>query len=180
MPEKLEVCTRSVSQRPRYAAGQLLTAEDLQLAQDYHAAKLRQLTRVVLGVGVVEGLGISRAGSRVTVRPGVAVDGMGRLLELAEACQFAVPAGAAVWNVFIGMEEVAGDPQPNMVGGLETITGSSPHRIQEVIKLWIEAAAAKASAPATGAIWLGKIRAGSKRRGSMAGGHKKARRKRKR
>jgi hypothetical protein len=180
MPGKLEVCTRSVSQRPRYAPGQLLTAEDLQLAQDYHAGKVRQLTRVVFGVGVVEGLGISTSGSQVTVSSGVAVDGMGRLLELSEACQFASPAGGAAWNVFIGMEEVTGDPQPSMIGGLETVTGSSPRRIQEVIKLWIEAAAAKPGAPSTGAVWLGKIQAGRKRGRSVAGKRKQAARKRKR
>lgn len=159
MSGKQEVWSRSGPKRPNYFIGKLLTAEDLQREQEYHLDKLRQLTRVVLGVGVVDGLRLSSRGQQVTISAGVAVDGAGRVLELPESCRFQLPAGAAAWNVFIGLNEVPCDPQPVIPGNIETDTQAVFGKIQEITRVWIEEATAKPGETVTaGAVWLGMIR----------------------
>jgi hypothetical protein len=66
--------------RNRYYYGKLLDAYHLALEQRYGNDKRWLLNRLTLGTGVLCGLDVvaSADGSRVRVRPGVAVDGVGR------------------------------------------------------------------------------------------------------
>jgi hypothetical protein len=69
--------------RPRFSPGQLLTAKDLQLEQNYHREKLRRHNRALLGAGIVAGLEVSVGATadapdgRIHVAPGFAIDGCG-------------------------------------------------------------------------------------------------------
>jgi hypothetical protein len=81
----------TVFERPRYFAGQLLTAEDLELEQRYHIEKRWLLNRAFHGAGVVSGLEVSHGDGSVTVAPGLALDPYGREIVVAEAAQLAIP-----------------------------------------------------------------------------------------
>jgi hypothetical protein len=152
----------------------LLNAEDFQMEQEYHRDKLRQLTRVVLGIGVVEGLRVSCTGRQVTVSAGVAVDSLGRLMELYAPCQFVLPPGAAAWHVYIGMEEALCGPQLAPLPDAGEDKGAGFGRIEEVTKVWIEEVTARPDTGATAAVWLGLVRARKARAQGAGGGAKKA------
>jgi hypothetical protein len=69
--------------RPRFFAGQLLTADDLAAEQDYQRDRIDRRNRVLHGAGVVEGLEVSvdddgDGGPHVAVAPGLAFDRVGR------------------------------------------------------------------------------------------------------
>lgn len=78
-------------ERPRYVAGKVLTAEDLQLEQRYHIEKRWLLNRELRGPGIVSGLEVSRGDGSVTVEPGFALDSNGREILVAEPRQLAIP-----------------------------------------------------------------------------------------
>ena len=68
--------------RTHYFDGRLLTAADLTRDQIYLDQRLREMGQV-LGQGVARGLEAGLAGGRITIAPGVAVNGAGRVLQLA-------------------------------------------------------------------------------------------------
>ena len=78
-------------ERPRYVAGKLLTAEDLELEQRYHIEKRWLLNRELRGPGIVSGLEVSPGDGFVTVEPGFALDSNGREILVAEPRQLAIP-----------------------------------------------------------------------------------------
>lgn len=67
--------------RTHYFDGRLLTATDLTRDQLYLDQRLREVGQA-LGRGVVRGLGASLQGGRITLEPGIAIDGNGRVLQL--------------------------------------------------------------------------------------------------
>jgi hypothetical protein len=67
--------------RVSFFEGQLLTAADLAAEQDYHR-QMRYLHNRLHGYGVASGLDVAASRGRVTVSPGLAVDGLGRELVL--------------------------------------------------------------------------------------------------
>jgi hypothetical protein len=79
-------------ERPRYFAGKLLTAEDLELGQRYQIEKRWLLNRMLQGVGIVSGLDVV-AGPQgtVNVAPGFALDPHGREMLVGEPQQLAIP-----------------------------------------------------------------------------------------
>ena len=83
------------AERPRYFAGKLLTAEDLELEQAYHIERRRLLNRMFHGAGVVSGLtvGETSAGT-VTVEPGFALDPRGREILVCDAHELTIPKTA--------------------------------------------------------------------------------------
>jgi hypothetical protein len=160
MPVKREVCYQPGPKRPNYFYGQLLNAEDLQREQEYHQAKRLQLSRAVFGYGIIQGLSISCAGQQVTVSAGMAVDKVGQLIELTEPCHFNLPPGAGTWNVVIELLEEKCDPRPSPLHSDDEGQGTQFGNVQEVIKLWLEAAVGKmCEALTTGGVCLGQIRA---------------------
>lgn len=78
--------------RPRFQDGQRLTAERLNTAFDYLRDFIRRVLLAPLSAGVAGGLTLDPAAgkpsSNLAVAPGVAIDGRGRLLLLAEARTF--------------------------------------------------------------------------------------------
>src|SRR4051812_2982481 len=76
-----------VDRRLRYFDGQFLREQDFIDEQRYHVDRERRLARVAHSAGVVEGLEVAAVANapRVTVAPGTALDGHGRLLVRVDA-----------------------------------------------------------------------------------------------
>jgi len=125
--------------RLNYQVGQLLDADAFRAEQEYFQEKLRQHNRVTLGAGILHGLTVSASGRHVSVAPGVAVDGRGRLIELAAGCNFDLPQDEGSWRVVMELVEVPCDPQPSLAQDDGPGQGHAYSRVQEVIKVWIEA-----------------------------------------
>ncbi len=76
--------------RPRFFAGQLLTAEVLELEQQYFREKSKLHNRTLHGFGIVSGLKVSVAAGEIVVQPGLALDCEGNELVI-DAVQSTVP-----------------------------------------------------------------------------------------
>jgi hypothetical protein len=78
---------RGVPERLHYAAGVLLDAEDFEDEQTYHRSRLGRALAALLGFGTVAGLKAEckvgdNPGLEVKVAPGLALDRLGRLIEV--------------------------------------------------------------------------------------------------
>ena len=78
---------------PDYVTGAVMTARDYAKAQDYQIAGQREGSRSLVDWGVVEGLTclLDAAGPRARIAPGMAIDGLGRLIVLAEDAAIETP-----------------------------------------------------------------------------------------
>jgi hypothetical protein len=74
--------TGDVDRRVRFFDGQFLREQDFVDEQRYHLDRERRLARVAHTPGVVEGLTVTAVPNapKVTIAPGTAIDGLGRLL----------------------------------------------------------------------------------------------------
>ena len=68
------IATLRYLKRNRCFWGKLLTAEDLELEQEYFREKLKRHNRYLHGFGVVFGLEVSKNGRDVAISPGLAID----------------------------------------------------------------------------------------------------------
>ena len=106
--------------RNRYFAGKLLDPAGLQMEQEYSRGADAQLSRLVLGAGVVCGLDVTAGGSGddrgIRVSPGLALDGWGRRIVVpCETDVLALPADAprpATMVVRLRYHAHAADPVP--------------------------------------------------------------------
>jgi hypothetical protein len=106
--------------RNRYFAGKLLDPAGLQMEQEYSRGADAQLSRLVLGAGVVCGLEVTAGGSGdergIRVSPGLALDGWGRRIVVpCETDVVALPADAprpATLLVRLRYHAHAADPVP--------------------------------------------------------------------
>jgi hypothetical protein len=133
----------SGTKRPRFFAGRLLTADDLNEEQDYHLDAHRRHLRTLHGVGVVCGLAVSDGGSdglTVVIAPGVAVDAHGRELILARSETVAIPAGSSS-PAYIELQYVERLVDPNPAAGTGT---SAASRIEEGCRIAVSSAASTA------------------------------------
>lgn len=80
--------------RPRFVAGQLLTAEDFTLEQQYSREKLKRHNRSLHGFGIVTGLRVTVNSGQIVVAPGLALDCEGNELAI-ETAQIIVPPAVA-------------------------------------------------------------------------------------
>jgi len=97
-------------ERPRYVAGKLLTADDLELEQRYHIEKRWLLNRIFHGPGVVHGLEVSAdTDGIVSVAPGFALDGRGREIEVCETTELPVPGSSDPVSICVVYAEVETD-----------------------------------------------------------------------
>lgn len=86
----------STIERLHYANGRRLDADDLRLEQHYHIAMRRLLNRGLFTPGVVNGLEVEKSekpekARKVTVKPGLALDPLGRELIVPNETEVAVP-----------------------------------------------------------------------------------------
>jgi hypothetical protein len=127
--------------RNRYFAGQLLTAQDLQVEQDYVRARLRRHNRELHGVGVVRGLQISvrpdggGAGEQVIVQPGVAIAPDGEDIEVCAEASASLPKIGSQLFVMLSHAERLTHPTVAPDGGPVQFT-----RVEESFALQVEAA----------------------------------------
>lgn len=96
--------------RLHYFNGQFLRASDFTTEQEYHLQMRRSHNRLLHTVGIADGLKveIQPGGAAITVRPGIAYDGQGREIVLAEEQDIDLPAGALY--VTIAYSESQSDP----------------------------------------------------------------------
>lgn len=87
--------------RNRFFAGKILTAEDLQLEQEYLREKLKRHNRHLHGFGVVFGLEVSKGSGGVLISLGLAIDCEGNEIVVAEPMGLSLPeaddAGGAIF-----------------------------------------------------------------------------------
>jgi len=111
-------------------------------AHDYHRNQMRFHLLAMHGVGVVQGLDVTAsqpADMRVTVRPGLGIDGEGRMLLLTEPITVLVPAQTNFATVFVVMEY---DEKPTMMQHATENGNPQPARILEecTVRASLEAA----------------------------------------
>jgi len=78
--------------RLRFFTGQLLTAESLELEQQYFREKLKRHNRTLHGFGIVSGLKVTVKRGAIIVTPGLALDCEGNELVVSSAQTLPVPA----------------------------------------------------------------------------------------
>jgi len=113
--------------RLRFFDGQLLTAQDFQAEQEYQLEKRRLHNRLLHGVGVVNGLGVSvddvsvddRPLTSVLVSPGLALDSHGNEILVESPVRTDLPINIDD-SCFVTIEytETATDPVPGANGGV--------------------------------------------------------------
>lgn len=136
--EKSSSITMSDSQplkRPRYTAGQLLTAEDFTLEQDYFRGKLKRHNRMLHGLGIVSGLKVSTESGQVVVEPGLALDCEGNELVVCAAQTISVTVDHGVVYVSLGYLEVDDDPVPIAADPSSGLTVNQTSTISESFAL---------------------------------------------
>ena len=92
----------SALRRPSYFAGQLLTAEDLSLEQEYIREKQKRHNRTLHGFGIVSGLRVSIAAGNVVIAPGLALDCEGNEL-VVNSEQAKLPINAAGAQEYVNL-----------------------------------------------------------------------------
>jgi hypothetical protein len=108
-------CEDGTLSRIRFYSGKLLTADDLEQEQSYHRTKHRRHNRLLHGVGIVRGLGVSlEPGSAggdpvVVISPGVAISPDGEELVLCEPATRDVCQGASACYVTLALVERPAD-----------------------------------------------------------------------
>lgn len=126
--------------RNRHFAGKILTAEDLQLEQEYFREKLKLHNRHLHGFGVVFGLKVSKSAGGVLISPGLAIDCEGNEIVVAESLALSLPgpdnAGGTIFlSVSYAEKEV--DALPAMPP--DCLNGQTS-RIEEVARAAFEKA----------------------------------------
>jgi hypothetical protein len=140
-------------ERVAFATGALLTAEDFLAEQDYHRGRLGRLAAYLHGAGTVAGLDVTVEPLRgetaeLRVSPGLAVDRLGRLVELdRESClrvarwldqqpegdaTAALDGDVVVVDVFIRFHPCPGALQPAFAtSGMDTLDAALPSRVRD-------------------------------------------------
>ena len=143
-------------ERVRFFSGQFLTAEDFEVEQKYHIEMRWLHNRMLHGVGIVAGLGVSIDGCQdgtAVVSPGLALDGLGR--EIIVDRPVCVELGTGTndfWFVTLQYVELQTNPVPTSDGSSEFI------RVKE--SFLIETAEQDPSQNGTGLVLARLIRQG--------------------
>lgn len=123
--------------RVNYFNGQLLSAADFQVEQEYLREKQRLHIRALHGFGVVEGLEVSAGndenGASVSVAPGSALDPRGELLDLCGGGKLRLRSSAAAAILYLRYAERPSDLAP--VSSTGPCDSSQPTRIEESCEL---------------------------------------------
>lgn len=98
--------------RNRFFTGKLLTAEDLELEQEYFRERLKRHNRYLHGFGVVFGLEVSKRGSAVVISPGLAIDCLGNEIVVPEPLEQALPGSNVGSTLFLNISYVERETDP--------------------------------------------------------------------
>jgi hypothetical protein len=101
--------------RLRYVTGQLLTAENFELEQQYFLEKLKRHNRTLHGFGIVSGLKVIVESGQIVIEPGLALDCEGNELVIGATQSIVAPLtshdrSSAYVNVSYSEEKT--DPVP--------------------------------------------------------------------
>jgi hypothetical protein len=140
-------------ERVAYAEGALLTAADFLAEQDYHRGRLGRVLAYLHGAGTVAGLDVAAEplrgeGVEIRVSPGLAVDRLGRLVELERRSCLRLarwldqqPEGdvtaafdddVVVVDVFVRFHACPGALQPAFAtGNFDTLDAAVPSRVRD-------------------------------------------------
>jgi hypothetical protein len=135
--------------RNNYFYGQLLGVQNFELETGYSTGQRRLINRLVLGRGVVCGLAVevSDEGDKVAVTPGLAVDGWGREIVVAQRSRWVPLPGDVVQSalyrarddacvqVVICYHECRSDPAVVLAGDCSTVDPCSPSTIREEYRI---------------------------------------------
>jgi hypothetical protein len=124
--------------RPRYTTGQLLTAEDFTLEQNYFREKLQRHNRTLHGFGIVSGLKVSTASGQIIVTPGLALDCEGNELVVGSAQTVSVASDQSVVYVSLAYLEVCDGPVPVASDPSNDLTVTQATTISESFALSVE------------------------------------------
>jgi hypothetical protein len=126
-------CQDGTLTRNRFFTGKLVTADDFEQEQAYGRAKHRRHNRLLHGVGIVRGLGVSLESSpgsddpTVVVSPGLAISSDGEELVVCEPVTRDVCQGASVCYVTVALVERPMNPTPD----------GEPSRIDESAEVFV-------------------------------------------
>lgn len=111
------IATLRYLKRNRFFSGKLLTAEDLELEQEYFREKLKRHNRYLHGFGVVFGLEVSKSARDVVISPGLAIDCQGNEIVVPEPLKQALPSPDLDSTLFLSISyiEKETDPVPAVV-----------------------------------------------------------------
>jgi hypothetical protein len=102
-----------INKRLHYFNGQFLEEKDFTDEQEYHLDRDRRHNRLLHTYGVAEGLNVTAAAGSgdVTVAPGTALDGLGRLIVLEQSRTLTLGSlSKAIVYVVISYDEIGVDP----------------------------------------------------------------------
>ena len=102
-------------ERLRYFTGQMLTAENFELEQQYFREKSKLHNRSLHGFGIVSGLKVSVNAGQIVVEPGLALDCEGNELMVTATQSIAAPLKNDNWTsayVNVSYAEENTDPVP--------------------------------------------------------------------
>jgi hypothetical protein len=144
-------------ERVAFFTGALLTAEDFLAEQDYHRGRLGRLAAYLHGAGTVAGLDVTVQPARgdtaeLRVDPGLAVDRLGRLVELdrtsclrvarwldqqpADRVAAALAGDVVVIDVFARFHPCPGALQPAFAtSDMDTLDAALPSRVRDHVAL---------------------------------------------
>jgi hypothetical protein len=108
--------------RPRFFAGQLLSATDLEAEQEYFLQKQRRHNRGLHGYGVVSGLDVSAKDNVLIVSDGMALDASGNEVVVPNCLQIPIKRRGRVAYLVVRYHENETDPVPVQIdsnGGVE-------------------------------------------------------------
>ena len=109
-----------VNKRMNFFDRQFLRASDFQAEQSYHLDRRTRHNRLLHTPGVAEGLEVQGdvASTTVTVKPGTALDALGREIVLLQQLTLNLPAGAAQVAVYVSYTETPDTPSadPGVTG----------------------------------------------------------------
>ena len=124
--------------RVRYFSGQLLTAADLELEQQYFREKLKRHNRHLHGSGVVFGLEVRIEDYKVRVSPGFALDCTGEDIDVPEAVRIDPPQGQRFAFLMIAYRELETSSIPVPGESTQGEDRMQPTRIAEHYELLFE------------------------------------------
>ncbi len=128
-------------ERNRYFEGKLMTAHDMETEQSYHSSRLETLTRLVSGTGIVSGLAIvsfehEHDELRVTIEPGIAIDGQGRPIVVRTPTTRTIPTGESDdIYLYLSHTEESKDPVPVPGVNAANTEQSQESRVLEIFEL---------------------------------------------
>jgi hypothetical protein len=157
--------TLATPARNNYFYGKLLDEQHFRMEQRYFNTKRWLLNRLAVGEGVLcgLGLGVTQDGQRLTLAPGVAIDGLGREILVPVATVFdprqltdswGKPAGAAAPGttviIRLAYHPCAAEPMPVLVPDCDSTTRCAPGIIREAFAVLVSQEPQPSPAPAAG------------------------------